>query len=78
MGHRYEMIAGPMTERTFIILRYVNKVPAMASCAKCKLKFFASNTYRNDPFQAEQYLRQKFEEHECGEETKGIKSKWQI
>jgi len=66
-----------MPERTFIILRYVNKVPAMASCAKCQLKFFTSDTYHNDLFGAERYLRQKFEEHQCGE-AKGSKSKWQI
>ena len=57
-----------MTERVFTILRSVDKVPVMASCAKCQLKFFAPQTYHNDPFGAEFYLRKKFEEHNCSVE----------
>jgi hypothetical protein len=29
-----------MAERQFVILRYVSKVSAMASCAKCQRTFF--------------------------------------
>ena len=41
-----------MAERAFTILRYVDKVPAMAGCAKCQLKFFTPHIYHNDPFGA--------------------------
>jgi len=51
----------------FIVLRYVNKTPSLASCAKCQRKFFTPNTYYNDPGGAEQYLRDKFELHDCSQ-----------
>jgi hypothetical protein len=53
-------------ERSFVILKYYNKVPAMAGCAKCQHKFFTPNTYYNDHIGAEEYLRGKFDEHMCG------------
>lgn len=57
-----------MTNRmseTLVILRRVKKVPAMASCSICNLKFFTPKDYSNDPIGAEEYLRKKFEEHRC-------------
>jgi len=56
-----------MAERTFVILQYAGKVPAMASCTQCQRKFFAPNTYRDDPIGAEQYLVEKFAAHDCGQ-----------
>ena len=53
------------TERRFVIVRYEGKVPAMASCAKCQLKFFTSATFARDPIGAEVYLLDKFDLHEC-------------
>lgn len=52
------------TERRFVIVRYEGKVPAMASCAKCQLKFFTA-TFARDPVGAEVYLLDKFDLHEC-------------
>jgi hypothetical protein len=52
-------------ERSFIILKYQNKVPAMATCAKCLHKFFTPNSYYNDHVGAEEYLRGKFDLHMC-------------
>ena len=59
-----------MAERAFIILKYVNKTPALASCAKCHRKFFTPNTYYNDPPGADEYLRTKFDWHDCPEEPR--------
>jgi hypothetical protein len=47
-----EIVQDRMAERTFTILRYIDKVPATAACLKCKLKFFTPHTYPNDPFGA--------------------------
>lgn len=54
-----------MAERSFVILKYVNKTPALASCTKCQRKFFTPNTYNRDPVAEEQYLRNKFDHHDC-------------
>jgi len=40
----------------------------MASCAKCQRKFFTPNTYYNDGVGALEYLRSKFDWHECNGE----------
>ena len=55
-------------ERRFVIARHEGKVPAMASCAKCQLKFFTPATFASDPVGAELYLLDKFDLHECREE----------
>jgi hypothetical protein len=57
-----------MPERSFIILKYVGKVPSLASCAKCNHKFFTPNTYSKDSIGAEEYLRGKFDLHQCQQE----------
>ena len=59
-----------MAERCFVILQYVDKVPSMASCAKCQRKFFTPTTFRLDPIGAEEYLRFKFDLHKCPKEPK--------
>ena len=56
------------TERRFVIVRHEGKVPAMASCAKCQLKFFTPPTFACGPLGAERYLLDKFDLHECWEE----------
>lgn len=55
-------------ERSFVILKYVKKVPIMAGCSKCSLKFLAPTAYQGDSVGSEEYLRGKFERHKCGEE----------
>jgi hypothetical protein len=52
-------------QTTFIVLRFVNKTPSLASCTKCQRKFFTPNSYYNDPVSAEQYLHTKFDLHHC-------------
>jgi hypothetical protein len=54
-----------IVERSFVILQRVNEVPVLASCTKCKLKFFTPKTYYNDHEGAAEYLRGKFDEHTC-------------
>jgi hypothetical protein len=54
-----------MAERNLVLLRYQDKVPAMASCAKCLRKFFTPNTYHNDEVGAHEYLMSKFDRHDC-------------
>jgi hypothetical protein len=61
-------IPASRTERRFVIVRHEGKVPAMASCAKCQLKFFTPATFACDPVRAELYLLDKFHLHDCGKE----------
>jgi hypothetical protein len=60
-------IASWRTDRHFVIARYEDRVPAMASCAKCDRKFFAPTTLANDDIGAEEYPGRKFDVHECEE-----------
>jgi hypothetical protein len=53
------------TERRIVIVRYEGKVPAMASCSKCQRKFFTPTTFARDAVGAEEYLRRKFDVHDC-------------
>jgi hypothetical protein len=36
-------------QTTFIVLRFVNTTPSLASCTQCQRKFFTPNSYYNDP-----------------------------
>jgi hypothetical protein len=57
-----------MAERILKIIQWFgNKVPAMASCTKCQYKFVTPNSLKRDREAAEQYLREKFNFHECKE-----------
>lgn len=58
-------ITGWRTERGFVIARHEGKVPAMASCAKCQLKFFTPATLAREAVGAEEYLGRKFDVHDC-------------
>jgi hypothetical protein len=55
-----------MPERSFVVFWYMDKVPAIAACAKCQHKFFTP-TYYNDHIGAEEYLWGKFDRHTCEE-----------
>lgn len=58
-----------MPERDFTILRYVGKLPAMASCTKCQHKFFTPDSYYGDAIGAQEYLFGKFKAHHCEAST---------
>jgi hypothetical protein len=61
-------------EHSFVILKFKNKVPALAACARCQHKFFTPNTYYNDRIGAEEYLRGKFDLHTCPDEP--VRREW--
>jgi len=65
-----------MAERNFIVLRYEDKVPAMAGCAKCQRKFFTPATYSHDAAGAQEYLFSKFDHHECEGKPKKAQYGW--
>lgn len=59
-----------MPERKFIVLKYTGKVPLLAACEKCELKFFTPDTYSGDAVGAQEYLFRKFDHHSCGEPSR--------
>jgi hypothetical protein len=62
-----------MAERSFVIVRYVGKVPAMAACTKCQRKFFTPATHARDAVGADEYLRRKYDLHEWPGEPKAAR-----
>lgn len=54
-----------MSERRFVILKYMRKTPSLAFCAACHLNFFVPMELANDPIGAEEHLRQKYADHKC-------------
>ena len=52
-------------ERRLVKVRYEGRAPAMASCAKCERRFFTPTTLALDAVGAEEYLRRKFNVHDC-------------
>lgn len=54
-------------ERSFVILKHAGKVPTLAGCTKCPLKFITPKSYYKDSVYAEQYLQGKFDLHKCEE-----------
>ena len=55
-----------MADRSFVVLNYQGKAPAMASsCAKFQRKFFTPATFYRDPFGAQEYLLGKYDLHDC-------------
>ncbi len=53
--------------RHFIVLRYAGRVPAMASCSHCERTFFTPANFLRDEVGAGEYLRNKFDVHQCGD-----------
>jgi hypothetical protein len=54
-----------MVERRFQILKYIQKMPSMAICEACHLKFFVPMELVYEPPRAEEHLRQKYDDHKC-------------
>ena len=52
-----------ITDRGKIVPRRIS-----GNCAKCQRKFFTPNTYYNDVVGAFEYLRSKFDRHQCNGE----------
>ena len=52
------------TDPRLVVLRYEDKVPALASCTKCERTFFTPTKLMRDASGAEEYLGRKFDVHE--------------
>jgi hypothetical protein len=57
-----------MDDSRMVFLQYLGETPAMASCAKCRLKFFTPSELLKKPREATDYLRGKFAAHPCKRE----------
>jgi hypothetical protein len=58
-----------VAERSLLVIGwYGDKVPAMASCAKCQRKFFTPAIFSHDRAKAEEYMLKIFDLHDCQEE----------
>jgi hypothetical protein len=52
-------------EAGFTILLHRGKIPVLAACTRCRLKFFTPTNMMEDPERAKGYLRNKYEVHHC-------------
>jgi hypothetical protein len=68
----YETLCNAMAERPLVILRRSNKTPVLAMCENCSLKFFTPRELAR-PVEAEKYLQQKFNSHECKSRVEPIR-----
>ena len=55
----------PQEELRFIVLQFIGKIPSMATCKQCHLKFFALMGRFGRPVEAENAMREKFDAHHC-------------
>jgi hypothetical protein len=67
-----------VTESGFVILSRVGKLPSMAACQRCGLKFFLPMPFDGDANQADELLWQKFFQHKCKPEFLAHRSKMHI
>jgi hypothetical protein len=49
----------------FSVLKYRNKVPVLAVCSRCQLKFLTPTQVMGDSEAATEYLWRKYSEHTC-------------
>lgn len=65
-----------MSSPQLVFLKYVGKIPSLAGCAKCQLKFFTPQHFLRNSEAAGEYLRLKFSLHACKwnifEEIRGV------
>jgi hypothetical protein len=54
-----------MPDSDFVILKRERKIPSLAMCDKCKIKFFTPHELTNNPREAAAYLFRKFAGHNC-------------
>jgi len=54
-----------MDELGFVILKRERKTPSLAMCQRCKIKFFTPRELSDYPTEAEEYLWNRFNTHEC-------------
>ena len=56
---------GKMRERRFLILKYMQKTPSLATCEGCHVKFFTPLDLMGESRKAEEHLLDKFASHKC-------------
>jgi len=54
-----------MDDLRMVFLQYLGETPAMASCTRCRLKFFTPRELLKKPREATDYLWGKFAAHPC-------------
>ncbi len=54
-----------LAERSIVVMAYKDGAPGLACCSRCSLKFFTPLNLSDDPLSAENYLREKFDNHIC-------------
>jgi hypothetical protein len=54
-----------VAEAQFTILKYRDKIPILAVCPLCNLKFLTPHDMMKDAESAELYLRTKYQQHNC-------------
>jgi hypothetical protein len=63
-----------MTERRLVLLQHSGKTPVLGMCESCRLKFFTPPELIHRPAEAEEYLQQKFNSHECKARVQPIRN----
>jgi hypothetical protein len=61
----YETLLHAMAERRLVILKHSGKTPALAMCERCRVKFFTPRELTYLRSEAEGYIWQRFNSHEC-------------
>ena len=54
-----------MWDIDFSVRRYKNRVPILATCLRCQLKFLTPKAMMEDARPAKEYLLKKYREHQC-------------
>lgn len=60
----------PFDGPQFVIHIRSGNVPVLAGCTRCAVKFFTPSELLKDAIGAGEYLRAKFDEHECESKAK--------
>ena len=63
-----------MAEQRLVLLQHSGKTPVLAMCENCRLKFFTPPALTHRPAEAEEYLQQKFNSHECKARVQPIRN----
>lgn len=54
-----------MDDRDLVMLKSTRKVPTLAKCVRCEMKFFTPFDLTGSPIAAKDYLVKKFQDHGC-------------
>ena len=54
-----------MDQQDFAIIKHERKTPILAMCKLCETKFFTPRELSNMPNEAEAFLFERFNQHQC-------------